>query len=138
MRSDYRVIEDPFGSGPVILVPPINADICFLHGFCADGEGNVLLDRSTDSDLAAKGAGLVFVSVEEKVPDLDRARTRSMKFFSGLHVDYLILSPGGAAPTSCPERYGLDAEYIENYLAAFKEGRIREWLENLGREGGAA
>lgn len=138
MRPDYRVIEDPFGSGPVILVPPINADVCFLHGFCADPEGNVLIDRTTDSDLAAKGAGLVLVSVEERVSDLHPARTKSMKFLSGLHVDFLILAPGGAAPTSCPERYGFDADYMKAYLAAFREGRIAEWLDGLKREGGAS
>ncbi len=138
VRPDYKIIEDPFGSGPVILVPPINADVCFLHGFCADSEGNVLIDRTTDSDLAAKGAGLVIVSVEEKVRDLDKARTNRMKYLSGLHVDYLVLSPGGAAPTSCPGRYGLDVEYLKTYLAAFKEGRIAGWLENLKVQGGAA
>ncbi len=137
IRPDYKTIEDPFGSGRVILVPPINADVCFLHGFYADGQGNVLMDRTSDSDLAAKGAGKVVVSVEEKVKDLDRARTGRMKYLSGLHVDYLVLAPRGAHPTSCPDRYPLDAEYIKAYLAAYAEGRVREWLEKEIMKGGA-
>ena len=136
VRPDIKTVEDPFGSGPVLVVRPIKADVCFLHGFCADEEGDVLMDRISDADLAAKGANLVIVSVEEKVPDLHQARTRSMRFLSGLHVDYLVKAPGGARPTSCPEKYGLDAECIRSYLKAFGQGRFEEWLaSHLHEEG---
>ena len=136
VRPDFRTIQDPFGQGEVIVVPPINPDLCFLHGFCADSEGNVLMDRCSDSDLAAKGAKLTVVSVEERVEDLDQARRTTMKRLSGLHVDYLVLAPEGAAPTSCPERYGFDLAYLESYLKAFKEGRLEDWLEKEMEPGG--
>ena len=97
----------------MLLVPPIQAEVCLLHGFHADDQGNVLMDRTSDSDLAAKGAGLVMVSVEERTADLDKARTGRMKLLSGLHVDYLVEAPGGAAPTGCPDRYPLDEDYIK-------------------------
>ena len=137
IRPDYKTIDNPFGTGRVILVPPINADVCFLHAFCADEEGNVLMDRTSDSDLAAKGADKVVVSVEEKVKDLDRARTGMMKFLSGLHVDHLVLAPKGARPTLCPDRYSLDASYIKGYLKALSEGLKEDWLRDNIMNGGA-
>ncbi len=136
VRPDIKSVEDPFGTGRILVVGPINADVCFLHGFCADENGDVLMDRLSDADLVAKGANLVIVSVEKKVPDLNRARTGSMRFLSGLHVDYLVEAPGGAWPTACPEKYGLDADCIRSYLEAFKQGKFKEWLDSfLEKEG---
>lgn len=136
VRPDFKTVKDPFQGGEVVVVPPINPDLCFLHGFCADQSGDVLMDRSSDSDLAAKGAKLTVVSVEERVENLDQARGPAMKRLSGLHVDYLVLAPGGAAPTSCPERYGLDLGYLQGYLRAFQEDRLEAWLEEEMEPGG--
>lgn len=138
VRTDYKTITDPFGGGEVILVPPIQADVCFLHGYCADPEGNVLMDKNSDSDLAAQGAAQVVVSVEERVESLDKVRTGGMKVLPGLHVDYMVQASFGAHPTSCPDRYPYDAGFLTGYLKAFKDGDFESWLAaNYGQGRGA-
>jgi glutaconate CoA-transferase subunit A len=134
VRPDYRTIPNPFGQGEVILVPAIQPQVCFLHGLAATDAGEVLIDRSTDADLAAKGAEVTVVSVESRVADLEAVRTRETKFLPGLYVDYLVEAPEGARPTACPGFYPGDHDYLRHYLQAAKAGQIQDWFQERQAE----
>jgi len=129
IRPDWLTVVDPYSDRKVLVVPAIKPDFCLLHAYFGDDEGNVLMDRTSDSELAAKGAGLTVVSVEERAGDLEAVRGPQMKRLSGFHVDYLVQAPGGAAPTACPGRYALDEAYLKDYLAAAQAGRLADWLQ---------
>lgn len=128
VRPDYKLITDPFTGQAVVVVPPIQADVCLLHGFVADEAGNLLIDRASDADLAAQGAELVVATVEEKVREADLGVTPWAKRLPWVYVDYLVEAPGAAKPTACPGRYKTDFGEMKAYLAAAVAGRIEEYL----------
>ena len=128
VRPDYEFVTDPYSGRPVAVVPPIKADLCLIHAYCADEAGNLLIDRASDADLAAKGAGQVIATVEERVDEIEARQKAYLKRLPALYIDYLVEAPHGAAPTSCPGRYDLEAASFQAYLAAFKEGRVEDYL----------
>lgn len=131
VRPDLKQITDPFTGRRTILVPPIRPDFCLIHGFAADKEGNVLIPRASDGDLAARAADKTIVSVERLVADLGALQRPDMKRLPAIYVHAVVDLPGGAAPTGCPGGYGYDAAKVRDYAASVKEGRLQDWLEEL-------
>jgi len=47
-----------------------------------------------------------------------------------LHIDAVVVAPGGAHPTACPGRYEADATHLAAYVAAAKDdAAFRTYLD---------
>ncbi|MGH6886244.1 MAG: CoA transferase subunit A, partial [Geminicoccales bacterium] len=69
-RDDWRVIDDPYGHGPILLVPAIRPDVALLHAACADRQGNVWIGVRRELMLMAHAARTTLVTAEDVVDDL--------------------------------------------------------------------
>jgi glutaconate CoA-transferase subunit A len=59
--------------------------------------------------------------VEELVEPEDVLPGRQEVFVASVHIDAVVLAPGGAHPTACPGIYETDAAHIREYVAASKD-----------------
>ncbi len=51
-------------------------------------------------------------------------------YVAPVHIDAVVVAPGGAHPTECPGRYEIDAGHIMTYLTAAKdEASFQNYLE---------
>ena len=130
-RTDLKQITDPFTGERTIVVPPIIPDFCFVHGFAADRNGNVLIYKTSDSAVPAKAAHCTMVSVEKVVDNLESERNSFTSYLSNVYVDTVILSNKGAYPTGCPGSYEYDIDAVKKYIHSFKNDCVNEYLHNL-------
>ena len=130
LRPEFKVIPDPYSAKDVLLVPAIAPDVAFIHALRADTEGNLLLDEKEDDFLLAPASGIVVASTEEIIsPEALRRAAYGLKL-SAIHVTALVVAPGGAHPTACRERYGIDAAHLTEYLGLAKSDEtFRTYLE---------
>jgi glutaconate CoA-transferase, subunit A len=126
-----KLIEDPYGTGKIAVVPPLNPDVAILHAQRADRQGNTqlwgLLGMQKEVAFASKH---VIVVVEEVVDEalvrLDPNRT----LIPGLIVNAVVHEPYGAHPSCVQGYYDRDNE---SYLAWDKlsqdHAAVLTWLD---------
>jgi glutaconate CoA-transferase, subunit A len=126
-----KLIEDPYGTGKIAVVPPLNPDVAILHAQRADRHGNTqlwgLLGMQKEIAFASKH---VIVVVEEVVDEalirLDPNRT----LIPGLIVNAVVHEPYGAHPSCVQGYYDRDNE---SYLAWDKlsqdHAAVLAWLD---------
>jgi glutaconate CoA-transferase subunit A len=127
-------VEDPYGSGPIAVVPPIHPDVAILHAQRADVQGNTqlwgLLGMQKEVAFAARH---VVVVVEEIVPEEVIRSDPNRTLIPGLVVDAVVHEPLGAHPSYVQGYYDRDNEA---YLAwegvsqdpAATEAWLQEWV----------
>ncbi len=110
LRPDVRTVIDPYSGEELPAFPAIRPDVAVIHALRADPDGNaqIGLHRGVDEELALS-AGQVILTTEEIVPELNRA-----DLIAPL-VQRIVLTPGGALPTSCHPLYPLDGEALLAY-----------------------
>ena len=127
---DLREVEDPYGSGPVLVARATPLDVALIHVDEVDRSGAVpepavrsfLWDA--DATLAA-AAATVIVTAERLVDRIERPA-----LLTGLDVDIVVEAPRGAAPLGMPGEYVVDEEWLGEYLAAGDpKDYLRRWLE---------
>ncbi|HEX5079856.1 MAG TPA: CoA-transferase [Geminicoccaceae bacterium] len=126
-RDDWRVIDDPYGHGPILLVPAIRPDVALFHAACADPAGNVWIGVRRELMLMAHAAGTTLVTVEQMENDLladDRAAAGTIP---ALYLGAIALAPRGAWPVGLRRVYPPDHAHLRRYaaLAATAEGFAR-------------
>lgn len=129
LRPDFKVVTDPYSGKDVLLVPAIVPDVSLIHALQADAEGNLILEEKEDDFLLAQASRIVVASTEEIVPPEVLRRAPYGVRLSGIHVTALVLAPGGAHPTACRERYGVDEGHLREYLSlAGSDDAFRDYL----------
>ena len=131
VNQNIRFIEDPFGSGPIAVVPPIRPDVAILHAQRADPNGNTqvwgLLGVQKETAFAARK---VIVVVEEIVSEEVIRRDPNRTLIPGLIVEAVVHEPYGAHPSYAQGYYDRDNSF---YLAWDQISRKIEtteaWLE---------
>lgn len=108
-------------------VPALPLDLALIHATRADVSGNVEVAGPRGLDRRLIGAAKVrVVSVEEIVPDFrglaEAHRTTLPRFL----VDHLVLTPGGAAPSSCLPYYPTAFRQILDDLEPIRDGTKSE------------
>ncbi|MBI2153418.1 MAG: hypothetical protein HYV92_05300 [Candidatus Rokubacteria bacterium] len=130
LRPDFKVIVDPYSGKDVLLVPAIVPDVALIHALQADAEGNLLLDEKEDDFLLARASRVVVASAEEIVATDTLRRAPYGVRLSGIYVRALVHVPGGAHPTACRGRYGIDEAHIQEYLRlAGSDAAFREYVQ---------
>jgi len=116
LRPDVATIRDPYSGEELMAFPAIHPDVAVIHALQADIEGNALIgdNRGIDEELSLTSE-LVIVTAEEIVPELSKADIVAP------FVDLVVLTPGGAAPTSCYPLYPLDGQALLEYTELVSE-----------------
>jgi glutaconate CoA-transferase subunit A len=110
LRPDVRTIIDPYSGDELVAFPAIHPDVSVIHALVADSDGNALIgdNKGVDIELSLTSKKVI-ITAEEIVPELTKADLVAPC------VHAVVLSPGGALPTSCHPRYPLDTEAILEY-----------------------
>jgi glutaconate CoA-transferase subunit A len=126
-RADWRVIDDPYGHGAILLVPAIRPDVALFHAACADRAGNVWIGVRRELMLMAHAASTTLVTVEEVVDDLLADDRLAAGTIPALYVSAIAQAPRGAWPVGLRRTYPPDHEHLRGYaeLAATAEGFAR-------------
>jgi glutaconate CoA-transferase, subunit A len=126
-----KLIDDPYGTGKIAVVPPLNPDVAILHAQRADRHGNTqlwgLLGMQKEVAFASKH---VIVAVEEIVDESVIRADPNRTLIPGLIVDAVVHSRYGAHPSYVQGYYDRDNE---SYLAWDKlsqeHAAVIAWLD---------
>lgn len=126
-----KLIDDPYGSGKISVVPPLNPDVAIIHAQRADRQGNTqlwgLLGMQKEVAFASKN---VIVAVEELVDESVIRSDPNRTLIPGLIVNAVVHEPYGAHPSYVQGYYDRDNE---SYLAWDKlsqdHGAVMAWLD---------
>jgi glutaconate CoA-transferase, subunit A len=123
-RPDWRVIDDPYGHGPILLVPAIRPDVALFHAARADRSGNVWIGVRRELMLMAHAAKTTLVTVEEVVDDLIADDQVAAGTIPALYISAIAMAPRGAWPVGLRRIYPPDHENLSLYadIAANDEG----------------
>jgi glutaconate CoA-transferase subunit A len=126
-REDWRVIDDPYGHGPILLVPAIRPDVALFHAARADRQGNVWVGVRRELMLMAHAARTTLVTVEEVVDDLMADDALAAGTIPALYVSAIALAPRGAWPVGLRRTYPPDHDHLRRYaeVAASDDGFAR-------------
>jgi len=129
VRSDWRVIDNPFGNDdPIVLLPAIRPDVALFHASMADRHGNVWIGRERDLGTLARASRKTVVTVE-RIDDgnlLDDP-VLAAGVLPGFYIDTIAQVKNGAWPLSLPNAYPVDVAHLSEYarLAKTAEGFAR-------------
>jgi glutaconate CoA-transferase subunit A len=126
-----KLIDDPYGTGKIAVVPPLNPDVAILHAQRADRRGDTqlwgLLGMQKEIAFAAKH---VIVVVEEIVEEATIRADPNRTLIPALIVDAVVHEPYGAHPSYVQGYYDRDNE---SYLAWDKlsqdHAAVLAWLD---------
>jgi glutaconate CoA-transferase, subunit A len=126
-----KMIDDPYGTGKIAVVPPLNPDTAILHAQRADHRGNTqlwgLIGMQKEVAFAAKR---VVIVAEEIVEEATLRADPNRTLIPGLIVDAVVHEPYGAHPSYVQGYYDRDNEC---YLAWDKLSQdhtaVEAWLD---------
>jgi glutaconate CoA-transferase subunit A len=128
-RSDWRVIDNPFGTDdPIVVLPAIRPDVALIHAPMADRAGNVWIGRQRELATMAHAAAKTVATVEKIVDtNLLDDPTTAAGTLPGFYVEAIAVAENGCWPLGLPDHYGADAAHLKEYarLAATEEGFAR-------------
>lgn len=132
-RTDWKVIEDPFGDGAqVVLVPAIAPEFSIVHGLRADDAGNLVTTIEFDDRLLVQASRHVVATVEERSAGATRTLASDEQLIPAAYLDAIAVAPGGSQPIGCHGRSRDDAAAIREYIdAAGEPARMRKYLDQL-------
>jgi len=126
-----RQVEDPYGSGPIYVVPPLHPDVTIVHVQRADAQGNAqiwgLLGMQAEAAFAARR---VIVVAEEIVDQAIIRQDPNRTVIPALAVDAVVHEPYGAHPSYAQGYYDRDGDFYQIWdrLSRSHEG-VLAWLD---------
>ncbi|NPU84313.1 MAG: hypothetical protein HPY65_07475 [Syntrophaceae bacterium] len=130
IRDDFKVVKDPYSGEDYVVVPPIIPDVAVIHGLKGDRFGGVTVLGARNDRLLATAARKTIAVIEDLVEPGEVLPGLQEVYVAPVHVDAVVVAPGGAHPTECPGRYEIDAGHIMTYLTAAKdEASFQNYLE---------
>jgi glutaconate CoA-transferase subunit A len=126
-----KVIDEPYGTGKIAVVPPLNPDVAILHAQRADRHGNTqlwgLLGMQKEVAFASKK---VIVAVEELVDESVIRADPNRTLIPGLIVDAVVHEPYGAHPSYVQGYYDRDNEsYLTWDKLSQDHAAVVAWLD---------
>lgn len=131
VREDFRLIDHPYRPNDrIAVVPAIRPDVCLLHGYQADRDGNVVVSRLQNARVLAQASRRCVVTVEEIV-ESGQLDLRRGTWLSARYISAIAEVPYGAHPTGCSGYYEEDREHIGRYVkSAVQPKDFTEYLDN--------
>lgn len=130
--GDARIIDDPWGSGPVVLLQALRPDVSVVHVSVADEQGNALVDGVTSHEVdMIRASKHTILSAEKVLPAGSFDQRAESVTISSAYVSAVVVQPFGAYPTSVYRRYDYDDVEIKDYQARARAGdaEVRDWVE---------
>jgi glutaconate CoA-transferase subunit A len=126
-----KVIDEPYGTGKIAVVPPLNPDVAILHAQRADRQGNTqlwgLLGMQKEVAFASKH---VIIAVEEVVDESVIRADPNRTLIPGLIVDAVVHEPYGAHPSYVQGYYDRDNEsYLTWDKLSQDHAAVLAWLD---------
>lgn len=119
VRSDFKLIDNPYDPGRhILVVPAINPEIGLLHGLRADPDGNMVTSAAIDANHIAQASRRVVATVEEIRPDALDSLSADEIVIPSIYFDAIAPAPFGSHPLACPGRYERDRAHLREYMAA--------------------
>ncbi len=113
------VVEDPFTSQPVALLPACYPDVAIFHVPRADKHGNAQIDGILVEDYELCRAARRVIITTEQIVDEDVIRAQPWRTAIPYYVvDAVIEVPFGAHPCQMPYEYFFDEDHIAEWLSA--------------------
>jgi glutaconate CoA-transferase, subunit A len=134
VNERIKLVESPYGDGPIAVVPPINPDVAIIHAQRADLAGNTqlwgLLGVQKEAAFAAKS---VIVVVEEIVDEAVIRADPNRTLIPGLIVSAVVHEPYAAHPSYAQGYYDRDNSFYLAWEAisqdqAKTEAWLNEWV----------
>jgi glutaconate CoA-transferase, subunit A len=131
LRADWRLVDDPFGTQQLLLVPAIRPDVLLCHAAIADAHGNLWIGVRRELMLAAHAARRTRATVEEVIDrDLLADDVWAAGTIPALYVEAVAEAPLGAAPVGLRGRYPADGAWLAAYAeAAATASGFRRFLD---------
>ena len=142
LRDKFAVVENPFGGGPVCVVPPLKPALGFFHVHRADQYGNAQLFGPTGEMRFAMAACRKLVVIAEELVDTEVIRQHPEATVApGFMVDAVVVEPWAAHPTDSYGYYYRDLAHHALYgeMSRTEEGfrrYIDEWVLATGDHAG--
>ncbi len=136
-NQDIKVMDDPFGSGQIALIPAVQPDVAIIHVQRADMYGNSQLWGVTMSDSSiARAAKKVIITCEEIIPTSEIRKIPNMTAIPSYCVDAVVEVPFGSYPNGLAGYYWMDMPFrkVMAESAKTREGFLKwleEWIYNL-------
>src|SRR5689334_12619262 len=126
-----KLIDDPYGTGKIAVVPPLSPDVAILHAQRADRRGNTqiwgLVGMQKEVAFASKH---VIVVVEEIVDEALIRGDPNRTLIPGLIVDAVVHEPYGAHPSYVQGYYDRDNDFYLSWDQASRDQATTEaWLD---------
>lgn len=129
-----KVVDDPYGSGPLALVPASNPDVSFMHVQRADVSGNgQIFNAMIDDNTIARASKHVVLICEEIVSTGEIRKNSHMTAIPSYCVDAVVHAPFAGYPLWCAGYYCCDMPWRSYYARVSKtqegyEQYIKEWV----------
>jgi glutaconate CoA-transferase, subunit A len=128
-RTDWRVIDNPFGNDdPIVLLPAIKPDVALFHAPMADRAGNVFIGRDREG-LTMAHASARSVATVEKICEgnLMDDPALSAGTVPGFYIETIAVAARGAWPLQLLGHYAADGAHLAEYakMAATADGFAR-------------
>ncbi|MFB3924995.1 MAG: CoA transferase subunit A [Syntrophales bacterium] len=126
-----KVIDDPYTSQKVTLVPAATPDVAIVHVNRADRLGNAqYLSFSSNAENIARAAKRTIITCEEIIPEDEIKRTPMLTSVPQYVVDAVVELPYCCHPWNMPCAYAYDIPFHMEMMAAIEtEEGFKKWLD---------
>ena len=142
LPKKFAIVDNPFGGGPVCIVPPLKPALGVFHVHRVDKYGNAQVFGPTAEMRFALAACRKLIVIAEELVDTDVIRERPEATIApGFMVDGMVIEPWAAHPTDSYGYYHRDLEHHALYgeISKTDEGFARyrdEWILATGSHSG--
>lgn len=121
-HDGWRCIDNPLAEDdPIVVVPPIQPDVCLLHVPLADRLGNVWIGRRSEFATMARASDKTLVTFEDFFDgDLMADDDKAPATIPAFYVTALSHQPKGSWPLHGGMAYGEDTAHLREYAELSK------------------
>lgn len=130
LNPQIKLVDNPYGSGSVYVVPALNPEVTIIHAQRADRSGNTQIWGVLGAQQEAAFAAEKTIVVVEEIVDDDVIRADPNRTIVPAHaVDAVVSSPRGAHPSYAQGHYDRDGEFYREWTAISRDPvRLQKWL----------
>ncbi|MHA1309817.1 MAG: CoA transferase subunit A [Candidatus Helarchaeota archaeon] len=131
IKNKFGVVKSPFSDDSICVVPPIKADVGFIHCQRVDRDGNAQIwGLIGDIKLGINACKKIIVISEEIVDTEIIKEIPNLTIVPGFRVSGVVEEPWGGHPGNVQGFYNTDIKYIFEYAKETKTIEMWEkWLE---------
>jgi len=130
-NENIKIIKDPYGGGPIALIPAANLDVAFIPVQRCDVKGNAQIWGHWGSDdVRAKAAKATIIICEEIIPTEEIEHVPNMTTIPSHCVDAVVCERFSCHPWDCYGYYYTDMPFLLEYANGQNlTDTFKQWLE---------